>query len=265
MASGQRRQMSKHAASASGRARGSSQPPEHWPNCGTIAVNHRRSGVGHRLRAAMPMDKRRAIMFIEAVPQGRWTAYSDVAVASGSNSPRSVGLWLRNSGGTIPNYWRVLTIKGEVPDTFVGGDTGPLDSSTARELLRREGVWIDADGRARARQRFTYADYVRFRDGTGLIEGGPSRSVARRSSFSPGTSPRPHALRAGGTVRLREEGAPGVIVWKVVNLGDGPRVEVELSAQSPIGSALLGHVAGEIVEVSAPRGVRRFTIIEVVP
>lgn len=212
----------------------------------------------------MPMDKRRAIMFIGAVPQGRWTAYSDVAVASGSNSPRSVGLWLRNSGGAIPNYWRVLTIKGEVPDTFVGGGKGPLDSSTARELLRREGVWIDADGRARGRQRFTYADYLRFREGPGLFGVEPARSVARGSSSSPATSPRPHALRVGGTVRLREEGSPGVIVWKIVNLGDGPRIEGELSAQSPIGSALLGHVMGETVEVSAPRAVRRFTIIEVV-
>ena len=213
----------------------------------------------------MPMDKRRAIVFIEAVPQGRWTAYSDVAVASGSNSPRSIGLWLRNSGGTIPNYWRVLTIKGEVPDTFVGGGTGPLDSLTARELLRQEGVWIDADGRARARQRFTYADYVRLRDGTGLIEGEPGRSVARGSSSSPATPPRPDALRVGGTVRLREESSSDVIVWKIVNLGDGPRVKGELSARSPIGNALLGHVIGEVVEVSAPSGVRRFTILEVAP
>ncbi len=118
----------------------------------------------------MSMDKPRAIRFIEAVPEGRWTAYSDAAVACGSNSPRSIGLWLRNSGGTIRNYWRVMTVKGEVPETFVGGGTGTLDALTARELLRREGVWIDADGRARARQRFTVADYMRLRDGAGVPE-----------------------------------------------------------------------------------------------
>ena len=122
------------------------------------------------LRHAMSMDKQRAIRFIAAVLEGRSTAYSDVALASGSNSPRSVGVWLRKSAGTIPNYWRVLTVNGEVPDAFIGGDAGPLNALIARDLLRREGVWIDADRRARRRQRFTFADYMRGQDGDNTAE-----------------------------------------------------------------------------------------------
>jgi len=100
----------------------------------------------HRLRCDMGMDRRQAVGFIAAVPAGFWTAYSDVAAACGSHSPRSIGFWLRGSGGTIPNYWRVLTVKGEVPETFVGGGSGPLDAESARDRLRREGVWVDAEG-----------------------------------------------------------------------------------------------------------------------
>jgi alkylated DNA nucleotide flippase Atl1 len=106
-------------------------------------------GLRHRLRCDMGMDRRQAVRFTAAVPAGFWTAYSDVAAACGSDSPRSVGFWLRRSGGTIPNYWRVLTVKGEVPETFVGGGSGPLDAESARDRLRRDGVWVDTDGIAR--------------------------------------------------------------------------------------------------------------------
>jgi hypothetical protein len=71
------------------------------------------------------------------VPERRWTAYSDVALASGSSSSRSVGVWLRNSGGTIPNYWRVLTVRGEVPDAFIGGGWGSTTGGSASEARLR--------------------------------------------------------------------------------------------------------------------------------
>jgi transcription elongation factor GreA len=70
-------------------------------------------------------------------------------------------------------------------------------------------------------------------------------------------------VRLGSTVRVREEGSFGVITWKVVNPGVGPRKEGELSARSPVGSALLGHAVGEVVEATTRRGTRRLTILEV--
>jgi alkylated DNA nucleotide flippase Atl1 len=109
----------------------------------------------------MTMDLHRARRFIEAVPEGFWTAYKDVATAAGNpRGAMAIGTWLRNSGGMIKNYWRVLNVEGVVPDAFVGGGSGPLDAIAARDLLRREGVWVDADGRARKRQRFTYEDWI---------------------------------------------------------------------------------------------------------
>ena len=64
----------------------------------------------------MTMDLHRARRFIEAVPEGSWTAYKDVATAAGnSNGAMAIGTWLRNSGGAIKNYWRVLNVKGSFP------------------------------------------------------------------------------------------------------------------------------------------------------
>lgn len=128
------------------------------------------------------MDERAAIRFINSIPEGFWTAYSDVAAVCGSNSPRSIGVWLRRSGGRINNYWRVLNVDGEVPDEFVGGGSGPVTPENARDKLRREGVWIDGGGRARQRQRFTPVDYAAFlRDGTirDVEKARPSAVVAK--------------------------------------------------------------------------------------
>jgi alkylated DNA nucleotide flippase Atl1 len=130
----------------------------------------------------MGMDELGAIRFINSIPEGFWTAYSDVAAVCGSKSPRSIGVWLRRSTGRINHYWRVLNVDGEVPDEFVGGGSGPITPENARDKLRREGVWVDASGRARQRQRFTAADYAAFlRDGT-------IRESRRRGPVPPGES-----------------------------------------------------------------------------
>lgn len=212
----------------------------------------------------MGMDRRQAIRFIAAVPAGFWTAYSDVAAACGSDSPRSVGLWLRGSGDTIPNYWRVLTVKGEVPETFVGGGSGPLDAESARDRLRREGVWVDADGIARQEQRFTIEDWIRLQTGGGLREIRLPNRQTRPAPRQPAKPSRPGELRVGGTVRARDEQSGQTVTWKIVS--DAPdRGKGELSARSPVGSALLGHIAREVVVVQTRNGSRTFTIEEIVP
>jgi transcription elongation GreA/GreB family factor/alkylated DNA nucleotide flippase Atl1 len=211
--------------------------------------------------AAMSMDKHRAIQFIAAVPEGFWTAYKDVANVAGS-TPMAVGQWLLHSGGSIPSYWRVLNVDGEVPDTFLGGGSGPLDAISARDLLRREGVWIDADGVARQEQRFTVEDWSRLQTGGGVRQVRLPARPARAASSQP-KPPRPGELRIGGTVRVRE-GSGEVNTWKIVYPDSGARGEGELSARSPIGKAILGHVAGEMVVVETRNGPRRLTIEQVV-
>ena len=92
---------------------------------------------------------------------GRWTAYKDVATAGGNvRGAQAIGDWLRREGDRVPNVYRVLTVDGVVPDGFRPAGPGvPRDAANVREILKREGVTIDAQGRASQRQRFTVADW----------------------------------------------------------------------------------------------------------
>lgn len=208
----------------------------------------------------MALDERAAIRFIEAIPEGFWTTYTDVAAVGGSNSPRSIGVWINKNGYRIENYWRVLNIKGEVPDEFRGAGSGPITAEHARDKLRREGVWVDANGRARQRQRFTAVDYATFlRDGT-IPDVEKAHGCATRTQPAP---PRPGELRIGGTVRIREEPSGNEVSWTIVTPSSGARSENTLSPTSAVGRALLGHVVGDLVEAETPKGKRRFVILEV--
>lgn len=108
------------------------------------------------------MDFERAAAFIADVPAGRWTAYKDVAnAARNTRGAQAIGDWLRRRGDEVPHVYRVLRVDGFVPDAFRPAGPGvPQDAERVREVLRIEGVHIDAQGRAAHRQRFTVAEWA---------------------------------------------------------------------------------------------------------
>jgi alkylated DNA nucleotide flippase Atl1 len=108
------------------------------------------------------LDFERAAAFIAAIPPGRWTAYGDVAEAGGSpRGAQAVGDWLRRKGDEVPHVYRVLNVQGLVPEAFHPAGPGvPKDAPSVREVLRREGISIDASGRASQSQRFRVSDWT---------------------------------------------------------------------------------------------------------
>lgn len=69
----------------------------------------------------------------------------------------------------------------------------------------------------------------------------------------------------GSTIKLREEDDDEVETYRLVgeatdNLDDEI---IEVTATSPMGEALMKARVGEIVRVNAPRGVKRFEILEI--
>ncbi len=107
------------------------------------------------------IDFGRARAFIADVPEGRWTAYKDVARAGGNErGAQAIGDWLRRDGDRVPHVYRVLTVDGVVPDAFRPAGPGvPTNAASVRERLEAEGVVIDARRRASQKQRFTVADW----------------------------------------------------------------------------------------------------------
>jgi len=71
----------------------------------------------------------------------------------------------------------------------------------------------------------------------------------------------------GSTVKLREEDDDEIETYRLVGeSSDGGDDEdiVEVTATSPMGEALMKARVGETVRVNAPRGVKRFEILEII-
>jgi transcription elongation factor GreA len=64
----------------------------------------------------------------------------------------------------------------------------------------------------------------------------------------------------GRSAEVRDEGTGEVHVWTIVGAAEADREQGKLSAEAPVGKALLDHPVGATVEVPTPRGTRRLTI-----
>jgi alkylated DNA nucleotide flippase Atl1 len=91
---------------------------------------------------------------IAAIPDGRWTAYSDLAALTGT-SAQAVGNHVA-SVAAPPKAWRVLAWDGRVSDGFRWSD--PADTREPMNVLTAEGVRFNNDGRALADQRLCADD-----------------------------------------------------------------------------------------------------------
>jgi transcription elongation factor GreA len=70
----------------------------------------------------------------------------------------------------------------------------------------------------------------------------------------------------GSTVKLRDEKDGDEDLYKLVGEASGipPADYAEVTANSPMGEALLKARVGDVVRVSAPRGVKMFKVVEIV-
>lgn len=70
----------------------------------------------------------------------------------------------------------------------------------------------------------------------------------------------------GSTVKLRDEKDGDEDLYKLVGEASAimPADYVEVTANSPMGEALLKARVGDVVRVNAPRGVKMFKVVEIV-
>ena len=70
----------------------------------------------------------------------------------------------------------------------------------------------------------------------------------------------------GSTVKLREEGDDEIELYRLVGESSDDLDDeiIEVTATSPMGEALMKARVGEVVRVNAPRGIKRFEIVEIV-
>ena len=69
----------------------------------------------------------------------------------------------------------------------------------------------------------------------------------------------------GTTAEILDEGSGKMYTWTLVGSTEADLGQGKLSAQSPVGQALLGCGAGKSVKVQTPRGSRSYRVHRLVP
>jgi transcription elongation factor GreA len=112
-------------------------------------------------------------------------------------------------------------------------------------------------------------DYHAAREQQGLEEAEIRRLTDRLANISVIDEKMTAALAdtvfIGAMVKLRDEGNGDEDMFKLVGEASGGASAdfVEVTATSPMGESLLKAKVGETIRVNAPRGVKRFTIVEI--
>jgi alkylated DNA nucleotide flippase Atl1 len=80
-----------------------------------VKVAEKLQAAASKKGTSAPLNHEKAQAFIAAIPEGRWAAYIDVALAGDSpKGAMGVGSWLSNKGEDVLNVYRVLNALGEV-------------------------------------------------------------------------------------------------------------------------------------------------------
>ncbi|OYV01495.1 MAG: transcription elongation factor GreA [Burkholderiales bacterium PBB5] len=134
------------------------------------------------------------------------------------------------------------------------------------KTVERHAV-IQAIAEARAQGDLSEnAEYDAAKDKQGFIEG---RILEIESKLSAAQIIDPSVLDAGGrvvfgaTVDLEEESSGQAVTYQIVGDDEADLKEGRISISSPIARALIGKEAGDVADVQAPGGVKRWEIVEV--
>jgi len=134
------------------------------------------------------------------------------------------------------------------------------------KTVERHAV-IQAIAEARAQGDLSEnAEYEAAKDKQGFIEG---RILEIESKMAAAQIIDPADVNAGGrivfgtTIDLEEESSGTEVTYQIVGDDEADLKLGLISISSPIARALIGKEAGDVAEVHAPGGVKRYEIVEV--
>ncbi|MDT8997999.1 transcription elongation factor GreA [Paucibacter sp. APW11] len=126
---------------------------------------------------------------------------------------------------------------------------------------------INAIAEARAQGDLSEnAEYEAAKDKQGFIEG---RILEIEGKLAAAQIIDPASVDAGGrivfgtTVDLEEEASGAEVTYQIVGDDEADLKLGLISISSPIARALIGKEAGDVAEVQAPGGIKRYEIVEV--
>ncbi|OWQ91971.1 transcription elongation factor GreA [Roseateles aquatilis] len=134
------------------------------------------------------------------------------------------------------------------------------------KTVERHAV-INAISEARAQGDLSEnAEYEAAKDKQGFIEG---RILEIEGKLAAAQVIDPASVDAGGkvvfgtTVDLEEEASGNEVTYQIVGDDEADLKQGLISISSPIARALIGKEAGDVAEVQAPGGIKRYEIVDV--
>jgi transcription elongation factor GreA len=109
------------------------------------------------------------------------------------------------------------------------------------------------------------AEYTEAKNEQSLVEGRiQTLDLLLRNAVVIEDEPREKGVVAlGAKVKVRLEDGDGEETYEIVGAAEADPLHGRISNESPLGSALLGHSAGDVVEWDAPNGASEVTIVTV--
>jgi transcription elongation factor GreA len=110
------------------------------------------------------------------------------------------------------------------------------------------------------------AEYHAAREQQGFIEGRITeieRKLANAEVIDPAEIPHTGKVVFGAIVELEDQSGAARVVYQIVGEDEADIRAGRISVTSPIARALIGKAEGEVVEVTAPGGLRSYEIVAV--
>lgn len=153
----------------------------------------------------------------------------------------------------------------KIPLTVVGAE---LLRNELHHLKTVDRPWvINAISEARAQGDLSEnAEYEAAKERQSFVEG---RILELGSKLGNAQVIEPKTLNANGccvfgaTVRLEDLASGDVVTYQIVGDDEADIRQCKISISSPIARALIGKYSGDVAEVQAPGGVRKYEIVNV--
>lgn len=152
-----------------------------------------------------------------------------------------------------------------IPLTVRGAEKLKAELHQLKTVERHAVIQAIAEARAQG-DLSENAEYEAAKDKQGFIEG---RILEIEGKLAAAQIIDPAAVDAGGkvvfgtTVDLEEEASGAEVTYQIVGDDEADLKLGLISISSPIARALIGKEAGDVAEVQAPGGVKRYEIVEV--
>lgn len=152
-----------------------------------------------------------------------------------------------------------------IPLTVRGAEKLKAELHQLKTVERHAVIQAIAEARAQG-DLSENAEYEAAKDKQGFIEGRILEiegKLAAAQIIDPSTVDAGGKVVFGSTVDLEEEASGAEVTYQIVGDDEADLKLGLISISSPIARALIGKEAGDVAEVQAPGGVKRYEVLEV--